>query len=184
MMEKILVTYASRNGSTIGIAGAIGKTLMERGLLVTVCPMADVDDLRPFDAVVAGSAIREGKWLPEAVQFVEVHCTELAQKPFATFLVCMTMAMKNNPQAREMVSTWMQPIRNLVKPISEGLLCWRLGHQQSANSASAVDVPHQCDDGRLDGRRSPRLGRHSCLGGHAASPTLALGQHRSSHRIQ
>jgi len=37
--------------------------------------------------VVAGSAINEGVWLPEAMQFMEVHRAELATKPFAAFLV-------------------------------------------------------------------------------------------------
>ena len=120
MTGKILVTYASRTGSTTGVAGTIAKTLMEKGLQVAVCPMEDVHDLSAYDAVIAGSAIREGKWLPEAMQFVEAHQADLAKKPFAAFLVCITMTMTNNPKVPEMVSTWMQPIRNLVKPVSEG----------------------------------------------------------------
>lgn len=120
MTGKILVTYASRTGSTTGVAGTIAKTLMDKGLQVVVCPMEDVHDLGPYDAVIAGSAIREGKWLPEAMQFVEAHQADLAKKPFAAFLVCITMTMTNNPKVPEMVSTWMQPIRNLVKPVSEG----------------------------------------------------------------
>ena len=31
MSKKILVTYASRFGSTAGVAGAIGKTLIDCG---------------------------------------------------------------------------------------------------------------------------------------------------------
>jgi menaquinone-dependent protoporphyrinogen oxidase len=90
MSNKILVAYASRNGSTAGVAEAIGKTLSESGAQVDVRPMQDVSDLTPYQAVVAGSAIRGGEWLPEAIQFVQTYRTTLAQKPFAAFLVCIT----------------------------------------------------------------------------------------------
>ena len=93
MSNKILVAYASAAGSTAGVAEAIGKTLVESGAQVEVRPMKDVNDLAPYQAVVAGSAIRDGKWLPEAIQFVQNHQAALARKPFAAFLVCMTLAM-------------------------------------------------------------------------------------------
>ncbi|MBI5957219.1 MAG: flavodoxin, partial [Chloroflexi bacterium] len=57
MSHKILVAYASRAGSTAGVAEAIGKTLSENGAQVEVRPMQDVKDLTPYGAVVAGSAI-------------------------------------------------------------------------------------------------------------------------------
>ncbi len=119
MAETVLVTYATRNDSTAGVAEAIGDTLAENGYAVEVQPMQAVDYLAPYRAVVLGSAIRDGKWLPEAMQFLQTHRVMLAQKPVATFLVCMTMAMKS-VQAREMVPQWMEPVRMLVKPISEG----------------------------------------------------------------
>lgn len=119
MSNKILVAYASRNGSTAGVAEAIGKTLSESGAQVDVRPMQDVSDLTPYQAVVAGSAIRGGEWLPEAIQFVQTYRTALAQKPFAAFLVCMTMTLKNE-KYREGVADWLEPVRALVKPVSEG----------------------------------------------------------------
>jgi len=67
MLNKILVTYASRTGSTAGVTKAIGKTLSENGLTVDVLPVQDVKDLESYRAVVAGSAIQAAKWLPEAM---------------------------------------------------------------------------------------------------------------------
>jgi menaquinone-dependent protoporphyrinogen oxidase len=121
MNKKFLVTYASRFGSTEGVAQAIGKTLSENGINVDVLPMREVKDLSAYQGVVAGSAINAGAWLPEAMQFMQTHRAELARKPFAAFLVCMTLTMKNGEQYRHHVTTWLDPVRMLVKPISEGL---------------------------------------------------------------
>jgi menaquinone-dependent protoporphyrinogen oxidase len=82
--------------------------------------MKDVTDLSPYAAVVAGSAIRGGKWLPEAISWVEDNRSALARKPFATFMVCITLAMRNADQYRDGVREWMQPIYKLVNPISAG----------------------------------------------------------------
>lgn len=121
MDNKILVTYASRFGSTAGVAEAIGKTLAESGAQVDVFPMREVKDLSPYQAVVAGSAINAGAWLPEAMQFMQSHRVELNQKPFAAFLVCMTLAMRNADQYRSHVADWLTPVRALVRPVSEAL---------------------------------------------------------------
>ncbi len=120
MSNKILVTYASHTGSTAGVAEAIGKTLAEGDASVDIRPMKDVRDLAPYRAVVAGSAIHGGQWLPEAMQFVRTHQADLQRKPFAAFLVCMTLAM-HKAEYREHVGTWLEPVRALVKPVSEGL---------------------------------------------------------------
>ena len=119
MNDKILVTYASRNGSTAGVAEAIGKTLAKSGAQVDVLAMKDVEDLSPYRAVVAGSAIQAQQWLPEAMQFVRDHRAELASKPFAVFLVCMTLAIKNGIY-REQVAAWLDPVCTIVKPVSGG----------------------------------------------------------------
>jgi menaquinone-dependent protoporphyrinogen oxidase len=125
MNDKILVTYASRTGATAGIAEAIGKTLTENGAQVDVLPMQAVKDLASYRAVVAGSAIQAQNWLPEAMQFVRIHQAELRSKPFAAFQVCMTLAMKKGDFSQG-VSEWMQPVRSLVRPVSEGLFAGAL----------------------------------------------------------
>ncbi len=121
MPDKILVAYASRGGSTAGVAEAIGKTLLDKGLEVDVREMADVSDVTPYTAVIAGSAIQGQRWLPEAMRFLRENRTALQVRPFAAFLVCITMSMKNADHYRDGVAQWLGPVRELVKPVSEGL---------------------------------------------------------------
>src|SRR5688572_9679743 len=121
MNNKILVTYSSRTGWTVGVAEAIGKTLAENGVQADVIPMKEVKDLSTYNAVVAGSAIRSKAWLPEAVQFIRTYQKELEAKPFAVFLVCMTLAMPSGENYRPHISTWLDPVRALVSPVSVGL---------------------------------------------------------------
>lgn len=126
MTQKILVAYASRTGATQEIAEAIGKTLTADGADVDVCSMTEVIDLSPYDAVVAGSAIRGSKWLPEAMEFMRLHQADLKKVPFAAFMVCITLAMKNGENYRENIRDWMSPVRSLVHPVSEGYFAGRL----------------------------------------------------------
>ncbi len=126
MSNKILVTFASALGSTAEVAEAIGRALAENGLTVDVRPMDQIQGLSPYQAVVAGSAIHAGAWLPEAMQFMRANQVELGRKPFAAFLVCMTLAMPGGDKYREHVATWLTPVRSLVHPIGEGLFAGEL----------------------------------------------------------
>jgi len=119
--EKILVTYASRAGSTSEVAEAIGQTLIESGAQVDVRPMQEIMDLSPYRAVVAGSAICGGKWLPEAMQFMHAHQAELACRKCATFMVCITLGMRNGEKYRDGLRDWMAEARSLARPVSEGM---------------------------------------------------------------
>ncbi len=126
MDDKILVTYASRTGTTASIAEYIAKTLMMNGLSVALLPMEEVKDLSSYCAVVAGSAVRKSKWLPEAEQFIQTHRAELMKKPFAIFSVCITMAMGNDEKFRTAVRGWTSSIREQVRPVSEGIFAGML----------------------------------------------------------
>ena len=126
MTNKILVTYSSRTGTTAETAQVISKVLEDSGAIVDVLPMQQVTDLSPYQAVIAGSAIRAARWLPQAVQFIRAHQAALRHKPFAMFTVCITLAMGNGEQYRQGVMNWTAPVRSIVPPLSEGLFPGRI----------------------------------------------------------
>ncbi|CAG0952145.1 menaquinone-dependent protoporphyrinogen oxidase [Anaerolineae bacterium] len=119
MSDKILVAYATRTRSTAEIAEVISETLAENGLQVEVRPIQEVTDLEPYRAIVLGSPIHDKKWLPEAINFVRENQAALSEKPFAAFLVCMALTMKNQNYHR-MAVEWLEPVRRQVNPVSEG----------------------------------------------------------------
>jgi menaquinone-dependent protoporphyrinogen oxidase len=83
--KSVLLTYASRFGSTQEVAETIASTLSEAGLEVDLQPIQEVKSLDRYDAVVLGAAIYNAKWHAEAHQFVTQHQDALAQLPVAIF---------------------------------------------------------------------------------------------------
>jgi menaquinone-dependent protoporphyrinogen oxidase len=82
---RVLVTAASRNGSTAAIAQAIGEVLQSDGLEVTVIAPDEIGALREFDAVVLGSAVYTGHWLSPAIGLAERIGRELPGRPVWLF---------------------------------------------------------------------------------------------------
>ncbi len=117
---KVLVAYATRCGSTAEVAEAIGEVLCEAGLAVDICPAKQVRDVSSYQAVVLGSAIRMGKPLSEATEFVRHHSHALAALPVAYFHLGTSMN-RDTPENREKASAALAPLREVVAPVSEGL---------------------------------------------------------------
>jgi menaquinone-dependent protoporphyrinogen oxidase len=126
MDRKLLVTYASRTGSTAEIAASIAKTLSQKGATVELLAVQEIKTISPYYGVIVGSPIRQSRWLPEAMTFLQDHRAELIQKRVATFTVCITLAMSNGEQYRRAVAEWIAPVRRRVQPVSEGLFAGRL----------------------------------------------------------
>jgi menaquinone-dependent protoporphyrinogen oxidase len=82
---RILVTAASRHGSTGEVASAIGTALTSAGLDVLVKPMHELDGVAGFNAVVLGSGVYMGRWIPEATGFLKRHEIELRARPVWLF---------------------------------------------------------------------------------------------------
>jgi len=84
----VLVAYASARASTAGIALQIADRLLKSGFATIARPVAQVHDLKPYQAVVLGSAVHDQAWLPEAANFLHEHEHELAKLPVWLFSTC------------------------------------------------------------------------------------------------
>ena len=116
MAKRVLVTYASKYGSTGGVADAIGKELCSKGTAVDVALIKNVRNVSSYQGVAIGSAIYMGKWMSEAVDFVKKNEDSLRQVPVAYFLVCMTLAQPTEKKQAEVLS-YMDPVLKAVPEI-------------------------------------------------------------------
>ena len=82
---QVLVAYATRHGSTAGIAERVAETLTARGHPAQARPVEEVESLDGYDAVVLGGAAYVFHWLKPATGFAHRHSTELAAMPVWLF---------------------------------------------------------------------------------------------------
>ena len=90
---RILVVYASADGSTAEIGRRIAQRLRERGHDASDQPVSSTGSLHGVDAVVLGSAVHGRQWLDEATGFVNTNRQALHNRPFWTFSVGMPDAL-------------------------------------------------------------------------------------------
>lgn len=105
---NVLVAYASRHGSTAGIAERIAETLTSRGHPATAVDVEGVSDLADADAVVLGAAAYMFHWLKPAVKFAERHRDELARMPVWLF--------SSGPLGTDAVDGQGQDVRQAARP--------------------------------------------------------------------
>ena len=84
---RVLVSGASKYGSTAEVAEAIGTELRARGIEAEVLEPTQVASLEDFDAAVLGSAVYIGHWLDSAKDLVQRHREALRQRPVWFFSV-------------------------------------------------------------------------------------------------
>ncbi len=117
MDHKILVTYASKYGSTREIAEKIGGVLRQAGLQADVLPVTGVRNLASYQAVILGSAVYIGKWPKEAAAFLQTQEKTLAARPFWLF----SSGPTGEGEAVELVEGWrlpaaLQPVADRIRP--------------------------------------------------------------------
>ena len=140
MKNRLLIAYGSRCGSTGGVAEAIGQVLSMAGAAVDVRLVKDVTDLSPYKGVIVGSAIRMGKWLPEAVEFIKTQQDTLSRVPVAYFAVCLTMKDDTVENRRKALS-YLEPLRKQfpqVKPADIGLFAGALDYSKLSFAYSLI----------------------------------------------
>ena len=85
MSTTVLVTWATRYGSTEEVAHAIADDLLKQKFAVNAQPMSEVGSLDHSQAVVMGFALYMGRIHKDARRFLESHRDELMHRPVALF---------------------------------------------------------------------------------------------------
>src|SRR5579863_1676504 len=99
---RILVAYASRAGSTKGIAEFIGEKLRGHGMEVDVVEVGSVKDPRGYDGYVVGSAVYMFHWMKEAKEFVRQNGDLLSSRPTWLFSSGPTSPKATDAKGRDL----------------------------------------------------------------------------------
>jgi menaquinone-dependent protoporphyrinogen oxidase len=97
--DRVLVAYSSKHGATAEIAEAIAKTLSAAGLDVDVRRARRVRSLRPYRAVVLGSAVYAGRWRWAALRLLRRR--ELRERDVWLFSSGPVGEDKGDPEKQE-----------------------------------------------------------------------------------
>jgi menaquinone-dependent protoporphyrinogen oxidase len=85
MSASILVTYATRYGSTEEVAKTIVGVFREHGLEVDFQPMRNVQSLAGYHVVIFGAPLFIGQWHMDAQNFLARHHEALMRRQVAVF---------------------------------------------------------------------------------------------------
>lgn len=135
MAGRVMVGYATRTGSTVDVAEAIGRGLAERGFAVDVLPLREDPSPEGYDAVVLGSAINGAQWLPEAMSWLRANAGALERVPAAVFCVHSMNGGADEGQTRKRLA-YLDPVRALLRPRAEGFF---LGKGPSEEDSSLIE---------------------------------------------
>jgi len=118
MNKHILVTYATKAGSTAEVARTIALRLEQRGFMVDLKNIEQKPNLEGYDFIVIGSAVRMGKWLPQAVDFIKNNTAYFSKIPHALFTVHL-LNVEEDEVSRTNRLAYLDSIRPWVKPLAE-----------------------------------------------------------------
>ncbi len=138
----VLVAYASKHGSTRGIAERIAGKLRQLGKEAEVRPVDAVEDPGSYESFVISSAVYYGSWLKEATEWVRRNRAVLAERPVWLF--------SSGPLGTEVSDAEQQPkemaeFREAIGPRDQQIFFGALDHSRLSFAermmAKAVRAP-------------------------------------------
>ena len=119
---KVLVAYASKAGSTKGIAESIGQRLVARGVQVEVEDVNSIRDASGYDAYVVGSAVYMFHWMKEAKQFLARNRKAISGRPVWLFSSGPVGPSRTNAKGQDLLDVSvsgpkeLDELQNMVNP--------------------------------------------------------------------
>lgn len=161
---KVLVAYATKYGSTKGIADFIARTLQQMGVEADSLEVSAVADPGQYDAFIIGSAVYMLHWLGQARDFVARNRELLSSRPVWLF--------SSGPLGSETRNTQGRDLHDISGPSEIGAL------REAVNPRC-----HRVFFGALDSRRLG-LGHRLIRKMPAARESLAEGDFRDWKEIE
>jgi len=87
MEPIVLVTYATRYGSTEEVALAVAQTLRESGIAIETQPVRSLQALERYSAIVLGVPLYMGRFHKDARRFLSAQRNVLTKMPVALFVL-------------------------------------------------------------------------------------------------
>lgn len=81
----VLITFATRYGSTEEVAQAVAAAMREAGVEVEIKPIRDVRTLEGYDGVVLGTALYMSRLHGDARRFLSSYRDALSSRPVSLF---------------------------------------------------------------------------------------------------
>jgi menaquinone-dependent protoporphyrinogen oxidase len=117
---KVLVAYASRYGSTKGIAEFIAERLRQKGIEADAKDVGNTGELGAYDAFVVGSAVFMGHWMNEAKQFLRKNRAVLLKHPIWLFSSGPTGSKPTDDKGRNLLEvsgpTELEELKEMCNP--------------------------------------------------------------------
>src|SRR5579875_700670 len=120
---KVLVAFASKHGSTKGIAEFIGEEIREKGLQVDVLQVDQLKNIEHYDAFIIGSAVYMHHWMKEAIKFVSRNKSILSTRPVWLFSSGPVGKEKKDAKGRDLLDplvsgpSEIEDLKKEIKPI-------------------------------------------------------------------
>ena len=142
----VLVTAASKHGSTEDIGREIVLGLRAHDIYAEFIRPEDVRDLDEYDAVIIGSAVYAGHWIEPATTFVDTHKAALRERAVWVFS-SGPVGDPPKPQEDPMKSADIKRIVRAVGARDHHVFAGRLNHDELSFVERAVVKAVHTGDG-------------------------------------
>lgn len=123
-MARILIAYATKNGSTTGIAEAIKEELQSSGNTADVAELNRVKQLDGYDAVILGAPLYCGKPV-DLEKFTRKFRDALSKIPVAAFAVGISPVSKDQKQVDQAMKLLRESLGSL-EPVAQTVFAGKL----------------------------------------------------------